>query len=124
MERDSLATRLSSLPHLRWELVWRWMLAIGLSSLIAGCASLPDNVERPGSAAWKAPEQPPLGELVQRRGAQEGARSESGFRLLDSVDAAFSSRLALIQSAQRSLDLQYYSIHADSSTEILLQALR
>jgi cardiolipin synthase C len=100
------------------------MLAIGLSSLIAGCASLPDNVERPVSAAFNAPEQTPLGQLVQHRRAQERARSDSGFRLLDSVGAAFSSRLALIQSAQRSLDLQYYAIHADASTEILLQVLR
>jgi putative cardiolipin synthase len=34
------------------------------------------------------------------------------------------SRLALIEGAQRSLDLQYYAIHADASTEILLQRLR
>ena len=124
MERNTPATRLTSSPHLRWEFVLRWMLAIGLSSLSAGCASLPDNVERPVSAAFNAPEQTPLGQLVQQRRAQEGARSDSGFRLLDSVGAAFSSRLALIQSAQRSLDLQYYAIHADASTEILLQALR
>jgi cardiolipin synthase C len=124
MERNTPATRLTSRPHLRWEFVLRWMLAISLSSLIAGCASLPDNVERPVSAAFNAPEQTPLGQLVQQRRAQEGARSDSGFRLLDSVDAAFSSRLALIQSAQRSLDLQYYAIHGDASTEILLQSLR
>jgi cardiolipin synthase C len=124
MERNTPATRLTSRPHLRWELFLRWMLAISLSSLIAGCASLPDNVERPVSAAFKAPEQTPLGQLVQQRRAQERARNDSAFRLLDSVEAAFSSRLALIQSAQRSLDLQYYAIHADASTEILLQALR
>ncbi|NPC58133.1 phospholipase D family protein [Caenimonas sp. S4] len=100
------------------------MLAISLWSLITGCASLPDNVERPVSSAFNAPDQTPLGQLVQQRRTQEGARSDSGFRLLDSVGAAFSSRLALIQSAQRSLDLQYYAIHADASTEILLQGLR
>ena len=44
--------------------------------------------------------------------------------LLDSVGAAFSSRLALIESAEHSLDLQYYAIHADSSTEILFERLR
>jgi len=100
------------------------MLAIGLWSMTAGCASLPSNVERPASKAFDAPDQTQLGQLVQQRRAQEGARSDSGFRLLDSVGAAYSSRLALIQSAQRSLDLQYYAIHADASTEILLQGLR
>jgi phosphatidylserine/phosphatidylglycerophosphate/cardiolipin synthase-like enzyme len=62
--------------------------------------------------------------MVQARRALDHARSDSGFLLLDSVDAAFSSRLALIEAAQRSLDLQYYAIHADHSTELLLQRLR
>ncbi len=62
--------------------------------------------------------------MVQARRTLDHARSDSGFLLLDSVDAAFSSRLALIESAQRSLDLQYYAIHADRSTELLLQRLR
>lgn len=52
------------------------------------------------------------------------ARSDSGFVLLDSVGTAYSSRLALIDAAQRSLDLQYYAIHADASTEVLLERIR
>jgi phosphatidylserine/phosphatidylglycerophosphate/cardiolipin synthase-like enzyme len=44
--------------------------------------------------------------------------------LLSNVDLAFGSRLALIDGAQRTLDLQYYAIHADSTTEILLEHLR
>lgn len=87
-----------------------------------GCASLPDNVHRQPSAAFAAPEQTALGQLAQARRGQ--ARSDSGFALLDSVDTAFSSRLALIERAQRSLDLQYYAIHADASTEVLLRAAR
>lgn len=60
---------------------------------------------------------------MQRR-SQAGARSDSAFRLIDTVDLAYTSRLALIEGAQRSLDLQYYAIHADPSTETLLQAIR
>ena len=41
-----------------------------------------------------------------------------------SVDAALASRLALIDGAQRTLDLQYYAIHADASTEVMLQRVR
>jgi phosphatidylserine/phosphatidylglycerophosphate/cardiolipin synthase-like enzyme len=105
--------------------VWRWLFALILATwAAAGCASLPANEGRQASSAFNAPEQTPLGQLVQERKAQERARSDSAFRLLDSVGAAFSSRLALIESAQRSLDLQYYAIHADKSTEILLQHLR
>lgn len=85
---------------------------------------MPANVPRQASSAFNAPEQTALGRLVQERKAQQATRSDSAFRLLDSVGAAFSSRLALIESAQRSLDLQYYAIHADASTELLLQRLR
>jgi phosphatidylserine/phosphatidylglycerophosphate/cardiolipin synthase-like enzyme len=102
----------------------RCLVTLILLTWAAGCASLPANVERKASSAFDAPEQTVLGRLVQERKAQAGARSDSAFRLLDSVGAAFSSRLALIESAQRSLDLQYYAIHADASTEILLQRLR
>lgn len=108
----------------RWGLIARWVLALALSFGAGGCASLPDNVPRPISRAFTEPDQTPLGQLVHERRRQAGARSDSGFRLLDSVGAAFSSRLALIEAAQRSLDLQYYAIHADASTEILLQGLR
>jgi len=123
MVRSPPAIRLPA-PGLRRTFVWRWLLALMLSSGAAGCASLPSNDARTASKAFDAPEQTPLGRLVQERRVQQGARSDSGFRLLDSVGAAFSSRLALIESAQRSLDLQYYAIHADASTEILLQRLR
>ena len=89
-----------------------------------GCASLPSNAGRTASKAFDAPEQTSLGRLTQEKRRLAGTRSDSGFTLLDSVGAAFSSRLALIESAEHSLDLQYYAIHADSSTEILLERLR
>jgi putative cardiolipin synthase len=76
------------------------------------------------SQAISAPEQTALGQMVARKRSQDGARSDSGFVLLDSVDAAYASRLALIRAAQRSIDLQYYAVHADSSTELLLEGLR
>lgn len=103
----------------------RWFVAIVLSTAAAaGCASLPANTDRPGTKAFGAPDQTALGQLVQDRKAQQRSRADSGFNLLDSVGAAFGSRLALIDGAQRTLDLQYYAIHADNSTEILLQRLR
>jgi phosphatidylserine/phosphatidylglycerophosphate/cardiolipin synthase-like enzyme len=123
MQRTSTAAALSP-TRWSWDACWRWLLAGLLFGGAAGCASLPSNVDRSISTAFGAPEQTALGRLAQERRAQDRARSDSAFKLLDSVEAAFSSRLALIQSAQRSLDLQYYAIHADSSTEILLQGLR
>jgi cardiolipin synthase C len=99
-------------------------LALLLSSWTAGCASLPSNSGRQTSKAFETPEQTVLGRWTIERRAQDKARSESGFRLLDTVEAAFAARVALIAQAQRTLDLQYYAIHADSSTELLLERLR
>ncbi|MCM2251107.1 MAG: phospholipase D-like domain-containing protein [Ramlibacter sp.] len=103
---------------------WCWFIALALLTWAAGCAGLPSNVQRRASSAFDAPEQTALGQLTQERKARANARSDSAFHLLDSVDSAFSSRLALVEWAQRSLDLQYYAIHADASTEVLLQRLR
>lgn len=48
---------------------------------------------------------------------------QSGFQLLASGSAAFTSRLALVQSAQHSLDVQYYSAGEDITGRLLLQSL-
>ncbi|NUO71697.1 MAG: phospholipase D family protein [Frateuria sp.] len=104
--------------------LWRLLVLLTLSTWAAGCASLPANVQRTPSQAFDAPDETALGRLVQARRIQARARSDSGFTLLDSVDAAFTSRLALIDRAQRSLDLQYYAIHADASTAVLLERLK
>ena len=79
---------------------------------------------RTASTYFQNPEQTPLGQLAQARRAQAGARSDSGFFLMDNVDAALASRLALVDQARRTIDLQYYAIHADASSEVILQRLR
>lgn len=107
-----------------WSKLWRWVVMASILGCAAGCASLPANTGRTPSTAFNQPDQTPLGQLVQARRAQAGARSDSAFRLLDGVEIALTSRLALIEGATRSLDLQYYAIHADASTEVLLQRLR
>lgn len=102
----------------------RWLVMAVMLTWATGCASLPSNVSRPVSHAFGAPEQTALGQLAQARRMQAAARADSGFRLLDTVDIALTGRLALIDGAQKTLDLQYYAIHADASTEVLLQRLR
>ena len=105
-------------------LLVRWFAIALLLGGAGGCASLPANEGRTRSTHFTQPETTALGQLVQVRRGQANTRSDSGFHLLDAVDAALSSRLALIDAAQRTLDLQYYAIHADASTEVLLQRLR
>lgn len=104
--------------------VWRWLLTACMLGWASGCASLPANDQQTPSTAFAQPDQTPLGQLVQARRAQAGARSDSAFFLLDTVEIALTSRIALVDGATRSLDLQYYAIHADPSTEVLLQKIR
>ncbi|QNP60906.1 phospholipase D-like domain-containing protein [Paenacidovorax monticola] len=107
--------------------LWRWrrfavlfMALWAVLSMLGGCSSLPRGVERPVSHALAAPENTPLGALVQQRRAEAGAKHGSGFTLLSGPQAAYGSRLALVEAAQQTLDLQYYAIHADASSERLL----
>lgn len=91
---------------------------------LSACAELPKDVERPVSIALTAPAGTPLATLVQKRREAAKGRSDSGFMLLDGAPAAYGSRLALVEGAQKTLDLQYYSIHADASTARLLTGVR
>ena len=97
------------------------LLAIVLQG---ACAQLPQHVDRPVSTALPSPSGTPLEALVQQRRKADAARFESGFLLLGGPPAAYGSRLALIEGAQKTLDLQYYAIHADASTGRLLRGIR
>lgn len=93
--------------------------------ILGACAQLPQNVDRPVSTAIAAPATGTmLADLMQQRRQAEKARYESGFVLLGGPQAAYGSRLALIEGAQKTLDLQYYAIHADASTGRLVRGLR
>ena len=65
-----------------------------------------------------------LGTLVQTRAAKAGTRNDSGFALVGDAELAFSSRMTLIKAAQKTLDIQYYAIFQDDTTERLLTAVR
>lgn len=102
---------------------WRIAAALLATLLFAGCAQLPKNVERPVSTAIANPADTELGRLVAARKQAAAARNNSGFLLLSGPQDAYSSRLALVDAAQKTLDLQYYAIHADASTERLLRGV-
>ncbi|MGJ7528850.1 phospholipase D family protein [Variovorax sp. GB1P17] len=93
-------------------------------AILGACAQLPQNVDRPVTTALASPDGTALATLVQERRQADKARYESGFLLLGGPQAAYGSRLALIENAQKTLDLQYYAIHADASTGRLVRSLR
>lgn len=95
-----------------------------VSVWLAGCASLPSNVDRPVSTALPDPQSTRLGQLVQARAAKSGTHNDSGFALVGDAQLAFTTRMALIKAAQKTLDIQYYAIFADDTTDRMFDALR
>ncbi len=96
------------------------MLVLWLSA----CASLPDPVDRPVSTALANPAQTRLGSVIADRAKKAGTRNDSGFALVGSAELAFTSRMTLIKAAEKTLDIQYYAIFADKTTDRLFGALR
>ncbi len=104
---------------------WLALVALcvaGAASMV-GCTGLPKNVERPVSMSLPSSAGTTLGDMVDTRRKADGGRHPSGFLLLSGAQAAYSSRLALVDKAEKTLDLQYYAIHADASTERLLRSV-
>src|SRR5450755_2247631 len=89
--------------------------------VLAGCAGLPRHVHKIPSSAFQHPETTTLGRTVA---ADEVGKNLSGIRLLSSGEAALASLIALADHAERTLDIQYYIIHEDDSTRILLHHVR
>ncbi|OYY84976.1 MAG: phospholipase [Acidovorax sp. 28-64-14] len=109
----------SVLPLRHLPVLWAALLV----AVLGGCAELPKNVPRPVSTALETTAGTALATQVQERRAAASGRFESGFLLLSGPQAAYGSRLALVEAAQKTLDLQYYAIHADASTERLLRSV-
>ena len=99
-------------------------VALTASLLLTGCASLPSDVDRPVSTALTDNSDTMLGRTVAARAAIAGTRNDSGFAIVSSAELAFTSRMALIKAAQKTLDIQYYAIFADDTTLRMFEALR
>jgi phosphatidylserine/phosphatidylglycerophosphate/cardiolipin synthase-like enzyme len=117
LPRLSLSSRPILLAH-------RLFAALAVATALAGCAQLPTDVERPVTTALAPSPATPLAALMQARRQAAGGRAESGFLLLGTPQSGYGSRLALVDAARTTLDLQYYAIHADASSARLLGAVR
>jgi cardiolipin synthase C len=100
----------------------RWLTAFFVL-LLAACTTLPPRIEQPASHAFADTESTPLGRIAAASLAP-AAGADSGFRLLPSGEMAFDARLALAEAATRSIDAQYYHVHADTAGAAFLSALR
>ena len=89
--------------------------------VISGCAGLPRHVQKTPSVAFQESGTTTLGRIVV---GDEVGKNLSGIRLLSSGDEAFASLIALADHAERTLDIQYYIIHEDESSRVLLHHVR
>ena len=85
---------------------------------------MPTDIQRPVSTALENNLDTQLGKAVATRAAAATTRNDSAFALVGSAELAFTSRMTLIKAAEKTLDLQYYAIHADDTTDRMFEALR
>jgi putative cardiolipin synthase len=95
-------------------------LAVAASAvlMLGACAGIRSDVPRPESFALEDPSQTLLGSAFAAAAALHPG--QSGFHLLDTGAEALQARAALADVAERTLDLQYYSVDDDHSTDLLL----
>jgi putative cardiolipin synthase len=89
--------------------------------LLTGCASLPREIARPPSVAFRDHETTWLGQRI----ATDAARhpGQSGFSVIRYGRPAFTSRIALTDLAQKSIDVQYFIWDSDGTAVILAERL-
>ena len=98
------------------------LIHIGLAALLllAGCAPTLDlDAGRSPSHTLSSQDD----SLLKRQLAAYIPPGESGFRLLQGGHAALAARLALAQRATRTLDVQYYLFHNDTTGKMVAASL-
>jgi putative cardiolipin synthase len=104
----------------------RPMLAVSMivwaAALLAGCAGQPiEPYARPAPQFAPAPRADGAFAGVEAQVRAASGAEASGFALIDSNEEALRWRLALIDSARHTIDLQYYIWFADSAGRLLLK---
>ena len=97
------------------------LLACALLLTTAGCASLPPRPERTPTHALVDTTGTTLGRALAPAAAAHPG--DTGVHPLPGGGEAFAARFLLAQAAERSLDLQYYIWHGDTSGALLSRAL-
>jgi putative cardiolipin synthase len=93
-------------------------LALALLLTTSGCATWRKDVPRVPSQAIVDGDRTTLGQVFAAQAAQHPGMS--GFQVIASGHSAFVARAALADAAERTLDLQYYSVGEDQTTDLLL----
>jgi len=109
-----------SAPTIRWP-GWAGFTRAAACALIltlGGCASLRPDVDREPAYAIADADRTSLGRVFATQAARHPG--QSGFQVMASGQSAFLARAALADAAERTLDLQYYSVGEDLTTNLIL----
>jgi cardiolipin synthase C len=92
-----------------------------IAALLGGCASLPPLEMRSESHTIEAPAASPLRAAIDPLAASH--RDDSGIYPLKDGPGAFAARVALVNAAASSIDVQYYIWHDDATADLMFDAL-
>lgn len=101
-----------------------WLFATLTVSILlpaGGCASLPEDFERPESYAFTDTDDTTLGKAS--REVRRDHPGQTGFHLLGNGLDAFVARAVLAGTAERSIDAQYYILHKDLTGRLFVDQL-
>ena len=100
------------------------LFALVVMLVLGGCSSLPARGPLPVSQAFAQADvaTTPLAR-VATASTPAGAQGLSGFRLLPTGEHAFDARAALADTAERSIDAQYYHLQDDAAGVAFLSSL-
>ena len=97
------------------------LLSLFVVALLVGCATTDKQVTRNSSMALENPKMTSAYKFLQDD--LEKHSGKSGFVLLDSGESAFTSRNAMIQIAEKTIDVQYFIWENDITGAILINQL-
>jgi hypothetical protein len=97
------------------------ILTTGLTVALAGCAGLPARVDPQPSSVYADTSDTQLGRAFS--GAVAAHPGQTGVLPLRTGREAFAARMIIARAAERSIDVQYYIWHADTTGNLLFEAL-
>lgn len=100
----------------------RISITLFLVSILAGCASLPTAIQHPVDPITTQPNST-LSTLINSTRITPSSSKMSAVLVLDSGWDALAQRLALVETAQHSIDIQYYIWNSDISGRYLASRL-
>ena len=126
MKPASRARRTPAPAAISWFYLWMYAL---VTIALAGCSVLPIDSTlplgaygpRPESVALANYEQTKLGQVLEPRAREHPGTS--GFRLIASGAACFRARMEMIAQAEKTLDVQYFTVQSDDTGRLFIEGL-